>query len=147
MIVAPCLNNMVKLITMKKIFFLIAFLLMISLWLNSQPVRNTSLPKSSNRFAGSNWKFKNVVSEDPSVAHYLNTLYGGTEYRFASKTFTGKLFELPISGTWEASANMLVLNKGTNKEETYQFTLPSPNNLILQTTERGKKVFISFARQ
>lgn len=98
-------------------------------------------------FAGKNWIFKRLKAENPYTVHYLATLYEGTQYRFnEDHSYTGNFFGLVISGTWDVSSDMLILNKGTNSEESYKFSFPSPENVILEATEKGNNVYLEFAR-
>lgn len=104
---------------------------------------NYSTAEVTNHLIDKNWQFKTVSSQDPTTLHYLTTLYGEAGYRFADNhTYTGKFFELPVTGTWEISDEMLILNKGSLKEETYKFAFPSEHTLILQTSEKNNKVII-----
>jgi hypothetical protein len=101
-----------------------------------------------NALTANSWKFKSVVSEAPSASDYLTTIYKGAEYKFAAdNSFTGSFFELPVSGTWSVSNDTLYLNKGTDKEEMYTFTISHEHELILTGTEKGSKVHMSFVKE
>jgi hypothetical protein len=103
--------------------------------------------KNRNNLTMASWRFKSVTSKDPGTSHYLTSIYEGSEYRFADDhTFSGTFFGLPASGTWESANETLIINKGTNKEETYTFTISDDHGLVLEGTEKGNKVFINFVK-
>jgi hypothetical protein len=131
-------------LVMKKAFIVALLFAFCAAMVAAISISNTRVTNLS----GGTWKFKAVNSNNVSTAHYLATIYRETKYQFAkNNTYTGTFFELPIVGTWEVSADTLVLNKNTYKEEVYTFVFPSQEKLILLTTEKNSKVIIEFEKE
>ena len=129
---------------MKKIFIIFTLLLVTLMFVRAI---NTST-SSKNNLAGYTWRFKAVASEDLfSTAEYMAVLYENSEYKFSDDhTYTCVFQEIESSGVWEVSNDKLLLNKGTDKEETYKLSFPVNNSLVLQGTEKDTQVFIEFER-
>jgi hypothetical protein len=129
---------------MKKNFVVLSFLSTLLILL----AFSDSSSDVTNTLIGNTWKFKSIASENVSASHYLTTIYDGAQYRFSEdNTFTGSFFGLPMSGTWEVSNDILFLNKGTGKEEMYEYTIVYGKDLVLKGTEKGNKFLMTFASE
>lgn len=129
---------------MKKAFVIILFT--VCAWMIVGAIDNSSADVTP-LITASVWKFKSVYSQNPSTVQYMTPLFDGTTFQFdPDGTYSGKFFEKVSHGTWEISEKQLVLNKGTFKEESYTFSIPSGDKLMLETTEQGDKVLLEFVK-
>jgi hypothetical protein len=92
------------------------------------------------------WKYSTIESSVPGLAITVGALYTGREYTFKTdNTYTGKIFGLETSGTWEFSdgEKKIVIDKGPT-EEVFQIDAISSTTLNFKFTQASVSYVIKY---